>query len=242
MSYAIVTPIWKESLTDGEFRNVSYTFGNIFNIDRYFVHPAGMSLKYYTNTFRGARFIAFEESYFENVSSYSRLMLTSDFYRAFDAYMGIVICQTDAIMLRGIPDYVMDFDYVGAPWCRPFRLNRERIIGRRRLGWLLSKLNVGELVYVGNGGLSWRRVKAFLDIEKHMRTCRIQNSVINEDLLIAYLGARGLLDIPSPQLANDIFVEEAASNMVDSSRVIGFHALEKFNPDLLKLILKDFYT
>lgn len=240
MSYAIVTPIWKESLTDGEFRNVAFTYKNVFDVDHYFIYPSGMNLKYYADNFKDSRFIAFGASNFENVASYSRLMLTSDFYRSFDAYKGIVICQTDAIMLRGIPDSVLDFDYIGAPWCRPFRLNRARILGWRRIGWLLSKLGIGELVYVGNGGLSWRRVNAFRDIEEHMRNCCIQNSVINEDLVVAYLGARGLLDIPSPQLANDIFVEGGALKLLDHSGVVGFHALEKFNPDLLKLILKDF--
>jgi len=238
VNYAIVTPIWKESLTDSELRHVSFTHKNVDGVDHYFAHPVGMNLTYYKERFASGKYHAFDSYYFQSVSAYSKLMLTNDFYCAFDAYEAIVICQTDAFMLRGVPENVMEFDYIGAPWPTPFRLNRPRIEGNRRIGWLLSKLNIGKLVYVGNGGLSWRRIDAFRQIEGHLRRNGIRNPAINEDLVIAYLAAHNYLKVPTSQVAEGIFVEGNATNLSSCSGMVGFHALEKFNPKLMELIFK----
>lgn len=240
MSYAIVTPIWKECLTDAEFQNIAYTCSKVSDVDHYFIFPIGMNLEYYKKNFKNCLFKGFDPSSFKNIQNYNRLMLTSSFYKAFETYKGIVICQTDAIMLRALPERVFDFDYLGAPWMTPFRLNRARILGWRKFGWLLSILYIGELVFVGNGGLSWRKIDAFLNIEKHIKNSRISNPAINEDLVISYLGAKGLLNIPSRLVAEKVFVECDAVKMLNFDQVVGFHALEKFNPDLRKTILTTF--
>lgn len=100
----------------------------------------------------------FPGRYFRNPVTYSRLLLSRRFYEAFAEYEYVLVHQLDALVFRDeLEDWCeRGLDYVGAPWLpgesAPF---------------------VTEPA-VGNGGLSLRRVAAFLDVleaagERHAR-------------------------------------------------------------------------
>lgn len=86
----------------------------------------------------------------ESVSSYNQMMMSEEFYRRFLQYEFILIFQLDAFVFSDCLEKFCCYDYIGAPW-----LN----------GWkYLRTIEAGGIWKVGNGGLSLRRVRAFLEI------------------------------------------------------------------------------
>jgi hypothetical protein len=91
-------------------------------------------------------FIEFDSKYFESLTSYSNLLMSSDFYRRFGAYDYLLIFQTDALIIRGDLSKFISLGkaYIGAPWIDKNRHTKKLLIG--------------------NGGLSLRRIKDFIEI------------------------------------------------------------------------------
>ena len=89
----------------------------------------------------------FPAACFESRESYSRLLLSRAFYHRFEAYEWILVYQLDSLVLRDeLAQWCStSYDYIGAPWL----IDPDR----PQLGF--SR--------VGNGGLSLRRVRSFLD-------------------------------------------------------------------------------
>ncbi len=85
---------------------------------------------------------------FRSTSSYSRLLLSRGFYERFAAFDYLLVYQLDALVLSG--DLLrwcrLGWDYLGAPW--PEDPERPELGPER----------------CGNGGLSLRRVEAFLEV------------------------------------------------------------------------------
>jgi hypothetical protein len=94
-------------------------------------------------------YASFSSSHFESTNSYSRLLLTTEFYNAFVEYEFILIAQPDAIVLSDDLKAWCDkgWDYIGAPWAKNF------------------KTHFGiEFEGVGNGGFSLRNVASALRV------------------------------------------------------------------------------
>lgn len=90
----------------------------------------------------------FPARFFDSVASYSRLLLSEDFYRRFSAFEFLLIYQLDALVFSSALDRWCEagYDYLGAPWWKD--------PDRPELG----------LSHTGNGGLSLRRVAAALEV------------------------------------------------------------------------------
>ena len=91
-------------------------------------------------------FIEFDSKYFESLTSYSNLLMSSDFYRRFSAYDYLLIFQTDALIIRGdLSKFIgLGKAYIGAPWIDKNRHTKKLLIG--------------------NGGLSLRKIKDFIEM------------------------------------------------------------------------------
>lgn len=91
-------------------------------------------------------FIEFDLKYFVSLTSYSNLLMSSDFYRRFGAYDYLLIFQTDALIIRGDLSKFISLEkaYIGAPWIDKNRHTKKLLIG--------------------NGGLSLRKIKDFIEI------------------------------------------------------------------------------
>lgn len=89
----------------------------------------------------------FDASWFVNTETYSSLLESVWFYRAFEDHEYILIYQTDCYMVCDtLTDWInKDYDYIGAP-----------IVANHYI-WKTAPT-------VGNGGLSLRKVKTFIDI------------------------------------------------------------------------------
>jgi hypothetical protein len=116
----------------------------------------------------------FAPEYFRSVSGYNRLMVSADFYRAFEEFEFVLVHQLDAFVFS---DQLLDWcgrghDYVGAPWID--------------VGWIDYQNPPPTLV--GNGGFSLRKIETMLGVcERFAR--RIAAWKGNEDGFWSYFAS-----------------------------------------------------
>ena len=154
---AIVIPVYKRELVWNEERSFRQTLRVLGSHPLIMVCPETLDLSRF-NAIAGEydRTIyreSFEDTYFANIAGYNRLLLSEEFYSRFERYEYILIAQLDTYVFRDELEQwcAKGYDYVGAPW-----------FGQQM-----------DLKYssIGNGGLSLRRVGAYLDFfhgKKHV--------------------------------------------------------------------------
>lgn len=199
-----------------------------------FVVPRSTDAAFYSDLWPSAEIHTFDDKHFASGRAYNKLMLRNCFYQRFSHYESVVVCQTDAFLLRPLSVAQLKFDYVGAPWRPPIRAGWNPVTRRVTAGRLA--LHRRSLV-VGNGGLSIRNIEAFLAFTKALPKI---NFTPHEDLTVAYFGPSFRMRLPSADEAAGIFMESHArpwkfGDPIPS--VNGFHALERFNPLLETEIL-----
>lgn len=154
--YKIVVPVYKSELDHNE-KLVVDNLLKLYNISNLcIVGPISISYPIEFSTFEKVKF---NDLYFNSINGYNKLMLSREFYERFSNYKYILIHQLDAYLFKDELNYwcEQNFDYIGAPWFRDERkivkLFRSKKIKER--GIIFNK--------VGNGGLSLRKTKTFLD-------------------------------------------------------------------------------
>lgn len=145
----VVIPVYKQfnDLKEAEKISLIQTYKVLNKYDIYLVTHEFIDIgPYKLNT--DIKFILFNELYFKNISGYNKLLMSKDFYNSFKTYDYMLLCQLDVFIFSDMVDYFtkQKFDYIGAPWFEGFHLasNDSKIIG------------------VGNGGLSLRKINAFI--------------------------------------------------------------------------------
>ena len=95
------------------------------------------------------QYTTFPARYFRNIDSYSKLLLSKEFYSAFQKYDYILIAQTDALVLSSDLESWRDrrWDYIGAPWAQDYKTHPGIVFEG-----------------VGNGGFSLRNISSFLRV------------------------------------------------------------------------------
>ena len=93
----------------------------------------------------------FDAHHFSSIGSYNKLLFDSRFYERFSRFTFILIHQLDAFVFKDTLLYWCDqgFDYIGAPWFSEYKGSTSAS----------SMLPCG-----GNGGLSLRRICAFMHV------------------------------------------------------------------------------
>ena len=141
---AVVVPMYnREELTSDEevsFRHLVHFLGKY---DKYLLVPPKLNIAR-----PGFYLKRFESKYFGSPIASTRLMLSSQFYKAFSDYKYILIYHLDALVFS---DQLLDwceagFDYIGAPWLK------------------CAHTPHVTLERVGNGGLSLRKIESFLKV------------------------------------------------------------------------------
>ena len=147
MRVVIAIPCYRENMDLEERASLvqcSRVFGSKYDV--VFFAPADLECSAYLEIVPHGRVERFDNSFFTSVSSYSRLLLTPEFYLRFSDYDYMLIYQLDAWVFRDELEYWCGkgYDYIGGPFI--LRYGRmERII-------------------VGNGGFSLRRISAMLRV------------------------------------------------------------------------------
>lgn len=147
----VVIPVYKKPSQRSELLAIRHIDAYLSEWPRVIVHPES-----YIPAMRADYYLPFHNKYFQNVQAYSSLMLSEKFYRSFDAYEYILIYQLDCLVFS---DSLLrwcnaGYDYIGAPV-------------------LYDKRDQKSAAFVGNGGLSLRRVSAFMRVltsERYVKT------------------------------------------------------------------------
>lgn len=153
----IAIPVYKKELNELEslsLRQCLRVFGNVREIALF--SPQGLDVKNYENIFASCgvpfRNERFHDRFYTGTKAYSELLLSRRFYERFSSHSFMLIYQLDAYVFRDELDAWCSkgFDYVGAPFVTLFRKGTHAD-SPDTLPW-----------GVGNGGLSLRRIDAFL--------------------------------------------------------------------------------
>jgi hypothetical protein len=141
---AVVTPVYRLPLTAHEELSLKHLRHYLGEFDRYIIAPEGLTV-----TWPDFRVKYFDETFFVDVSGYSKLLLAKRFYRAFADYEYILIYQLDCLVFSSDLAHwcAKGWDYAGAPWFRDHKNDPSDGF------WA-----------VGNGGLSLRNVSSALSV------------------------------------------------------------------------------
>ena len=189
------------------------------------VGPDGLDIGVYRKVWPGIPFERFGKHCFSGIDSYNALMLSGEFYERFSGgYEWLLIHQLDAFLFSGGIDYFCDlpYDYFGSPW----RGGQLLFPGTNNAKMLKV---FGKRVYVGNGGLSLRRIGATLELLKRRRKSAL-NWRQNEDGFFSYWGSCDkVFHSCTPEVAS-LFAFEAEADYwygVNQCLPLGCHAFEK---------------
>ena len=120
--------------------------------------------------------VRFDDEWFISIESYSRLLLSEEFYRHFGEYTYILIYQLDCLVFSSnLSDWCnQGWHYVGAPWFQNFSTSPK-----------------DGLSAAGNGGFSLRHVEASLRVltNAHVKQF-LQSQIIPEDLFWSFEAPR----------------------------------------------------
>lgn len=182
---AVAIPIYKHQFEGLEQFSIDYSLAVLKNRDCTFVAPAGLDCGYYAARYPRVRFEFFPAEYFVSVESYSRLLLNPDYYQRFADFEFVLLLQPDAILLADHIDHwsAQPYDYIGAPWPDGVELTI-------KLDRFRGDLARPVRAYVGNGGLSLRRVRKCLALIKEFPETHFMfsHTGTNEDSFFSLLG------------------------------------------------------
>ena len=158
------------------------------------VAPVGLDLTAYLppqhQEARPIHVVRFDPGFFLSTNTYSRLLLSADFYQAFASYEFVLIHQLDVFVFRDeLTDWcARGYDYIGAPW-----IDCDWLAEAKHAWPLETRDNV-----VGNGGFSLRRVAPALKLLTEMPRV-VEQWGGNEDLFWAFR-APGCTPLRIPKL------------------------------------------
>jgi hypothetical protein len=240
---AVVMPIYKSHLSSNEIFSVKRSLSNLIGHDVYWVAPASLNISEYQFIFGPQRIKRFPDCYFESISDYNRLLVGASFYESFLDYDFILVCQTDAVVLKPELHLWLDmpYDYVGAPWPQGYSLT----IKTKRIP---IEAGVVCTAFVGNGGLSLRRTRACIDLIEEFDdlSASWHKDGHAEDLFFAFAGTLSFnFLIPNIITAanfsydiDPVYLHKLAGNRVP----FGIHAWEKYDLEFCKSVIDPSFT
>lgn len=146
-------PLYKAALSSEEMFSIETTVSTLNAHDIFLIGPEALEPtlnQLATSLSPSVRPKVYAGKYFVSIEGYNALMRSRLFYTSFLDYDFILIVQPDALVFSDQIDFWChkNYAYIGAPW----------FVGLNRPKKPLSFLGVG------NGGLSLRRVKDFLQV------------------------------------------------------------------------------
>lgn len=209
---AIVIPYYHNILTEIEQIAFRQCIKVLSGYPIILIVPDGMkvSIDLYT---LGLETINVPTQWLESVATYNRMMLDTNFYNLFLDYEYILIYQLDAFVFYDkLTEFCnLGYDYIGAPW----------LFGAEYL-----KNTKGNIKYVGNGGLSLRRVESAIKI---LKKNPVYDKDMPEDVYWSICDSQEF-NIAPKELALHFSIEEPAERMfyLNQKRLpFGCHAWNK---------------
>lgn len=152
MNIKVVIPVYKQKLSIDEELSLKQCIKVLGHYPVCIVTYSELNTDVYICLANGKKleFEYFDKEYFKSVDSYNRLLYSRDFYARFEQDDYILIYQLDGFVFRDELEEWCNkgFDYIGAPWLIHYGQGK------------YEKSN--QLYKVGNGGVSLRKISAFL--------------------------------------------------------------------------------
>ena len=230
----IVIPVYKIKLSGNEEKAFLNCLSKIRTYPIVLIAPSSLDTSWYEE--KGHLIIKrFKDKFFKSERSYSKLLLTQKFYQAFQEYRYILIVQTDVWILQ--TDHELNkfinsgYDYIGAPWKQGIRAYAYTFKGIAHFPKLISR---PQELYVGNGGLSLRKVDSHMKLLKKYRVQSRLWSKVGEDIFFSYYGHIDSEFLVAPvEIAETFSLEtNAREDMQSGSMPFGVHAWEKYYSDI----------
>lgn len=229
----ILIPVYREKISDDETVSLEYLKKNASGESIFFIAPEGLKTENYHKW--GWNFIFFPKKFFVSVNEYTKLLLSPFFYEKFKNYEYMLICQTDALLLRSIeqikPFLEAGYDYIGAPWPGGYEIYSCSFKGISAV----KKFFHPQICNVGNGGFSLRNIPNTIALLKEKK---IYTYIWNtgEDCFFAYYGLKNHCGfrVAPLELAYRFAVEKDAKEQITNGRrPLGIHGWKKHYPDIL---------
>ncbi|RRB06345.1 DUF5672 family protein [Larkinella rosea] len=172
----VVIPVYQSSLTRYEQIALDQCLRILGKHPIILIKPHSLDVSFLTQPHPQLQVREFADSYFLNVQTYNRLMLSEEFYQAFTDFEFILIHQLDAFVFK---DELVDwcrsgYEYIGAPWLRDRDFSGWKdeavfTVKKKIAIWFdlkkedgITPREITSLNGVGNGGFSLRKVSSLL--------------------------------------------------------------------------------
>ena len=223
-SVAVVTPIWRPTLSEEEFLRVQLTWHSTPRWDHIALVPEGLDITELAALLPGWTFRSSPNNHLASIRTYSSWLLQEEFYAQFADFDFIIIAQLDSVLLAEPPAEAFDYDYLGAPWDPPWRV--VIAAGQMRIVRFLGR-TWGKRIVVGNGGLSVRRISAFRAAAEKLATFvdRGVMETANEDAVWSYYASRLNLSL-APETVASCFVDLRSDGALDLAAWTGVHGVQ----------------
>jgi len=243
-SVAVVIPIYKSELTEYEKVSLDRCLQVLGTHPIIVIAPDELSVETIHSLTANNNIAVeqFDNSYFKNVDSYSKLLLLPDFYRRFTCYKYILIYQLDAFVFSDslLEWCSLGYDYIGAPW---INIETPDLFFNRGIGKYLRLIGITPKK-VGNGGFSLRKIRSALIVLMIMGDFT-RRWPTNEDIFWSIEVPKyslGFFKIPDASLAKKFSIElEPKQCFKDNGNILPFgcHAWEKYDIDFWRPFLKE---
>ena len=163
-TYVALIPAYKPQF-DADEQACAERYFQVLTGDIIFTVPESLDVSWYEKQFPKAAFTRFPDTFFKGIRGYNKLLLSEDFYTAFEKYEYLLIAQPDAVVWQDkdrIPEFIeMGFDYYGAPW-QPARPIWEWTFPKKEtfpFFRIRCCKKQGDGITMGNGGFSLRHIR-----------------------------------------------------------------------------------
>lgn len=222
----VVIPYYTGNIKKEEKISLRQCIKILSSYDKYLLIPESMEESDYKEYLMFCKIKRVPDDWLKSIKSYNEMMVNIDFYKLFLNYSYMLIYQLDAFVfsdkLREICN--TNYDYIGAPWIR----------GERNF-----ENHNNPIIYVGNGGLSLRKIESFINVlEKSSK----EDENIPEDIFWS-MQISDDFKIPSKEEALEFAFEEQVRKcyQLNGNRYpFGVHAWMKFDLDFLADKIKSY--
>ena len=147
ISPVVIIPIYRDELQADEKISLEFAKKNLSDYPIILCAPDGLEIL--NKELAACHTIRFPAHFFTSVNSYSRLLMSHEFYRRLSRWSHVLIYQLDCLVFRdALQEWCRnDWDYIAAPWFHKF----------------LDDTSDG-LWRVGNGGFSLRKISSHLRV------------------------------------------------------------------------------
>ena len=238
---AIIIPIYKPQLNPNELLSLKQCLRILKKYPIIFIGPKELDTTIYQEACRDYtpfKLQAFDDSYFNGIAGYNKLMLSPAFYKTFLPYKYILIYQLDAYVFKDELEYWcnQNYDFIGAP--QPPHENQPNkmqfLKGYAKLIPIANKLfkTHHKISNVGNGGFSLRKTRTCYWLLRLLKSKADAWMPYNEDGFFKYWGhlLYPVFRLPTDETALRFSIEQTPAQSLkklNGELPFGCHAFEK---------------